>query len=215
MPRFTPSDATDAPAPYAFLQGPGIMGDLIRAHDWSQNPLGPLDNWPQSLRTTVSLMLNSCHPIWIGWGPEITFLYNDAYIGVLSSLKHPHALGRPTAEVWHEVWDICGPLADKVFARGEATSVEEQRLFMNREDGVRETYYSFSYSPIRDESGAVGGLFCPNTEVTAKFLHARRLRTLSELAAGALLEKPPSPLAPPPPPYWPATPMTFRLRCST
>ncbi|WP_050463986.1 ATP-binding protein [Herbaspirillum autotrophicum] len=189
MPRFTPSDATDAPAPYAFLQGPGIMGDLIRAHDWSQTPLGPLDNWPQSLRTTVSLMLNSCHPIWIGWGPEITFLYNDAYIGVLSSLKHPHALGRPTAEVWHEVWDICGPLADKVFARGEATSVEEQRLFMNREDGVRETYYSFSYSPIRDESGAVGGLFCPNTEVTAKFLHARRLRTLSELAAGALLEK--------------------------
>jgi signal transduction histidine kinase/DNA-binding response OmpR family regulator len=173
---------------YSFLAAPGELGSLIAAYDWSQTPLGPLDQWPQSLRTTVSLMLNSSHPIWIGWGPHATFLYNDAYIDVLSRAKHPWALGRPASEVWAEIWDFCGPLADKVFQKAEATYVADVQLFMNRGAFVEEVFYSFSYSPIVDESGGVGGLFCPSAEVTAANLSARRLASLSALSAAALRE---------------------------
>jgi len=176
-------------AQFGFLKGTGTLGQLIFEHDWSSSPLGPISQWPQSLKTAVSLMLNSRQPMWLGWGEQVTFLYNDAYIDVLSQAKHPWALGRPAAEVWSEIWDICGPLADKVFKQGEATFVDEVRLFMSRESGPEENYFSFSYSPIRDESGEVGGLFCPNAEMTAKHLNARRLRTLSELASGALMER--------------------------
>ena len=165
------------------------MGERIRTFDWSKTPLGPINAWPQSLKTSTGLMLNSQHPMWVGWGPEVTFLYNDAYIQVLSLAKHPKALGKPAADVWKEIWDICGPLADKVFLRGEASFVNDVRLFMNRGDFLEETFYSFSYSPIRDELGNVGGLFCPSAEVTAKLLSTRRLRTLSELAAESLVEK--------------------------
>jgi signal transduction histidine kinase len=171
------------------IAGDSELARLMRGHDWSKTPLGPLEEWPQSLRTAVSLILNSQHPMWIGWGPEVTFLYNDAYIQVLSLAKHPGALGRPTSEVWAEIWDICGPLADKVFKKAEPSFLDDVRLFMNRGEFLEETYYSFSYSPILDESGQVAGLFCPSTEVSSKVLNARRLRTLSELSASALAEK--------------------------
>jgi PAS domain S-box-containing protein len=177
------------PSEKNWLFGGGDLGHLIRQHDWSATALGPIWDWPQSLRTTVNLMLNSQHPIWIGWGPEMTFLYNDAYISVLSLAKHPGSLGRPARQVWAEIWDVCGPLADKVFAKAEASFANDVRLFMSRGEYVEETYYSFSYSPIYDESGKVGGLFCPSTETTARVLHARRLHTLSELSVRALTEK--------------------------
>ncbi len=165
------------------------MGRRIREFDWSKTPLGAIESWPLSLRTSVSLMLNSQHPMWIGWGPEITFLYNDAYVRVLSLAKHPWALGRATREVWAEIWHVIEPLIDKVFKKGEASFSDDSRLFMNRGDFLEETFYSFSYSPIRDESGNVSGLFCPSTEVTSKVLGSRRLATLSELSARSLVEK--------------------------
>ena len=172
-----------------WLSGGGELGRLIRDYDWSRTPLGPIKLWPQSLKTSLNLILNSQHPMWIGWGPEVTFLYNDAYIEVLSLAKHPSALGRPASKVWAEIWDTCGPLADKVFQTGEASFLDDVRLFMNRGDFLEETYYSFSYSPIRDESGKIAGLFCPSTEVTPKVVNARRLRTLSRLAASALMQR--------------------------
>ncbi len=176
-------------AEFMFLAGGSEMAERIRSFDWSQTPLGSITNWPQSLRTAISLILNTQHPMWVGWGPEMTFFYNDAYIPVLSLAKHPQALGKSVAEVWAEIWDICGPLAEKVYQKGEASFMNDVRLFMNRGGFVEETYYSFSYSPIRDEPGNVGGLFCPSAEVTSKVLHARRLRTLSELAAKSFVEK--------------------------
>ena len=182
-------EVEDQTAKAEWLFGGGDLGHLIRQHHWALSPLGPIDDWPQSLKTAVNLMLNSQHPMWIGWGPEMTFLYNDAYISVLSLAKHPGSLGRPAREVWAEIWDVCGPLADKVFTKAEPSFVNEVRLFMSRGEYLEETYYSFSYSPIYDESGKVGGLFCPSTETTAKVLHARRLRTLSELSAKSLVEK--------------------------
>ncbi|GAB3553674.1 ATP-binding protein [Spirosoma fluminis] len=172
-----------------FLAGGGEMATLIRTFDWSQTPLGPIEQWPQSLKTATNLMLNARQPMWIGWGPAVTFLYNDAYIPVLSLAKHPGALGKPAAVVWEEIWHICGPLADKVFQLGEASFADDVRLFMSRGDYLEETFYSFSYSPIRDETGQVAGLFCPNTEVTAQNLNTRRLATLSALALNALVEK--------------------------
>ena len=172
-----------------WLAQSGELGLLIGRYDWSKTPLGSINAWPQSLKTSVSLMLSSQHPMWIGWGPQAHFLYNDAYIQVLGSAKHPWALGRPAAEVWSEIWEICGPLADMVFRNGESCFVDEVRLFMNRGDFFEETYYSYSYSPIRDEAGNVGGLFCVSTEVTPKVINARRLRTLSELSANALVQK--------------------------
>src|SRR5450830_321506 len=179
----------DASLQYRFLDGPGTLGQHILAHDWANTALGPLSDWPQSLKTVVSLMINSRQPMWLGWGEQAIFLYNDAYIEVLTQSKHPWALGRPAAEVWAEIWDICGPMAARVFSHGEATLADDMRLFMNREHGLEENYYSFSYSPIRDESGEVGGLFCTNAEMTAKHLNTRRLHTLSQLASGALMEK--------------------------
>jgi PAS domain-containing protein len=161
----------------SFLQSEGEMAMLISRYPWADHPLGPLERWPQSLKTAVSLILNSRHPMWIGWGREMSFLYNDAYLHVLGRAKHPWALGRPASEVWAEIWDVCGPLADKVFGHGEASFVDDVRLLMNRGDFLEETFYSFSYSPIRDESGDVGGLFCPSNDVTAKVLGARRSRT--------------------------------------
>ena len=172
-----------------FLAGGGEMGQRIREFDWSGHPLGNPELWPQSLKTSVSLILSSRHPMWIGWGREMSFLYNDAYLHVLGLAKHPWALGRPASDVWAEIWDVCGPLAEKVFKDGQASFVDDVRLFMNRGDFLEETYYSFSYSPIRDETGKVGGLFCPSNDVTPKVLSARRLRTLSELSGNALAEQ--------------------------
>ncbi len=180
---------TDRKVNSVFLAGAGEMGTRIHGFDWTRTPLGPIELWPQSLKTSVNLILTSRHPMWIGWGPEMTFLYNDAYLHVLGPAKHPHALGQPASEVWAEIWHVCGPLADKVFAIGEATFVDDVRLLMDRGDFLEETFYSFSYSPIRDESGQVSGLFCPSTDVTPKILNARRLRTLSELATNALVER--------------------------
>ena len=174
---------------FDFLSGGGEMGRLIREFDWSGHRLGKPEDWPRSLKTAVSLILNSQHPMWIGWGPEMSFLYNDAYLHVLGLAKHPKSLGRPASEVWAEIWDVCGPLADKVFQQAEPSFVDDVRLFMHRGDYLEETYYSFSYSPIRDESGEVGGLFCPSNDVTPKVVGARRLSTLSELAGGPYVGK--------------------------
>lgn len=182
------SDITEADGP-GWLAGGGELGQLIRVHDWSKTSLGPIDTWPQSLKTSINLILNSRHPMWVGWGKDIIFLYNDAYIQVLSLAKHPWALGMPCAVVWPEIWDICGPLAEKVFEKGEASFLDDVCFYMNRGDYLEETYYSFSYSPIRGESGDVAGLFCPSTEVTPKVINARRLSTLAELSSNALIQK--------------------------
>ncbi|MGC2506132.1 MAG: response regulator [Candidatus Acidiferrales bacterium] len=172
-----------------WLAGGGELGRLIREHDWSRSSPGPIDKWPQNLKISVSLMLNSQHPMWIGWGPEMTFFYNDAYISVLSLAKHPKSLGQPARQVWSEIWHICGPLAGKVFERGEGTFIDDVRFFLNRGDFLEENYISFSYSPIHDEAGNVDGLFCVNTDTSAKILNARRLATLSELSSTALVQK--------------------------
>ena len=159
--------SAEEPAPVAttggrfadlLLAGGGQVGTLMRALDWSATPLGSPEAWPQSLRTIVSTCLNSRFPILVWWGPDLVMLYNDAYVALIGA-KHPHALGRSGREVFPEIWDIIGPMLRAVLTRGEATWSEHQLLLLERHGYSEECYFTFSYSPIRAESGAIGGVF--------------------------------------------------------
>src|SRR6185437_5402538 len=170
------------PVELDFLAGGGEMGARVRALDWSKTPLGPISKWPQSLKTSVSTCLNSRFPMLIWWGPQLVKIYNDAYRPLIGS-KHPWALGCPGREVWPEIWDVIGPMLNQVMERGEATVSEDLLLLLERDGYPEECYFSFSYSPIRDESGRVGGVFTPVTETTDRIVSARRLHTLRDLAS--------------------------------
>lgn len=172
-----------------FLTSPGELGEMIRNYNWAATSLGPISGWPQSLKTTISLMLNSKNPTWIGWGPDNIFFYNDAYIDVLGKEKHQWALGKPAPVVWEEIWHMCGHLSDMVFNEGISSSMDDMQLFMRRGDFLEEVFYCFSYSPVINEQGQVGGLFCPNFETTHKVLSARRSKTLALLAEKSLIDK--------------------------
>lgn len=174
-----PSEAGDASG---FLAGGGEMGALIRAYDWASNPLGRPETWPQSLKTAVRIMLTSRQPIWIGWGADLIYLYNDPYKSIIGG-KHPWALGRPTAEVWQEIWPEIGPMLRTAMGGVEGTYVEEQLLIMERHGYAEETYYTFSYSPIPDDDGTPGGIICANTDDTQRVIGERQVRLLRELAA--------------------------------
>ncbi len=169
---------------HGFLSGGGETGALIRARDWAGTPLGPIDGWPQSLRTSVSLCLKSRFAILIWWGGDLVKLYNDAYATILGR-KHPQALGSPGREVWPEIWHIIGPMLEGVMQRGEATWSDNLLLELERNGYPEECYFTFSYSPIHAESGGVGGIFTPVQETTEQVIGERRLRTLRDLAAAA------------------------------
>jgi PAS domain S-box-containing protein len=170
--------------PSSFLVGGGEMGALIRGYDWNSTPLGSPDGWPQSLKTAVRIMLSSRQPIWIGWGSDLVFFYNDPYKTIIGG-KHPWALGRPTRVVWSEIWDDIAPLLETAQTGTEGTYVEERLLIMERNGYEEETYYTFSYSPIPDDHGDVGGIICANSDDTARVIGERQLKLLRELAAAA------------------------------
>jgi signal transduction histidine kinase len=162
--------------------GDGEMARLIRATDWSMTPLGPIESWPHSLCTAVSICLGSRHPIVLWWGPQRWMFYNDGYRPMLGETKHPQFLGRPGQEAWAEIWNVVGPMMDQVIETGEATWSEDLFLLMSRYGYLEETYFTFSYSPIRDEVGTPTGIFNACTESTARVLDRRRLKTLREMA---------------------------------
>ncbi|MBI5129126.1 MAG: response regulator [Rhodopseudomonas palustris] len=164
--------------------GRSELTTLLRQFDWAATPLGPPGQWPQALKTAVRIMLTSRQPIWIGWGSELTYLYNDPYKAIIGG-KHPWALGRPTLEVWHEIRDDIGPLLAKATSGDEGTYVEAQLLIMERNGFPEETYYTFSYSPIPTEDGSPGGIFCANTDDTQRVISERQLSLLRELASSA------------------------------
>jgi PAS domain S-box-containing protein len=165
-----------------FVAGGGDMGARIRAFDWSTTPLGPLSDWPQGLKTAVRIMLTSRQPIWVGWGEQLLYLYNDPYKSIIGG-KHPHALGRPTKEVWREIWPEIGPMLATAMGGDEGTYVEAQLLIMERSGYPEETYYTFSYSPIPDDQGKPAGIICANTDDTQRVIGERQLALLRELAA--------------------------------
>jgi signal transduction histidine kinase len=159
------------------------MGALMRSLDWSRTPLGEPKGWPQSLRTVVGILLNSRYPMFLAWGPQLAFLYNDGYRPIFGD-KHPQALGQPFAAVWHEIWEDIRPLVERALS-GEATWSEDLRLFMERRGFPEEVYFTFSYSPVRGDDGLIAGMFCACTETTGEILGRRRLKVLGDLAGAA------------------------------
>lgn len=176
------SSLATAKSSMEFLDNGGEMGARMRAFDWANSALGPVDAWPQSLRTSVSICLNSRFPILLWWGPELVKLYNDAYIGLIGT-KHPGALGTPGKEVWTEIWEVIGPMLARVLEQGEPTQAHDLYLPLVRNGYSEECYFTFSYSPIHDETGATSGVFTPVFETTDSVIGGRRLSTLRDLAA--------------------------------
>jgi PAS domain S-box-containing protein len=168
--------------PDDLFAGGGNMGALMRSLDWSKTPLGPVSDWPQSLKTSLSICLASRFPIVLYWGPEYVVLYNDAYSTILGS-KHPWALGQRCRECWAEIWDTIGPMLDTVVQTGEATWSNRLLLQLERFGYPEECYFSFSFGPVRVETGGVGGVFTAVLETTEEVIGERRLRTLRDLAA--------------------------------
>lgn len=168
--------------PGASLIGSGATAEAIAAKDWSATSLGEPEQWPQSLRVALELCLHSAFPMVIFWGRDLSLLYNDAYHAFLTD-KHPRALGQPAREVWPEIWDVIGPMLHGVLADGKATRSEDLQLHLMRNGRREEGYFTFSYSPIPDDDGTVGGVFCPVVETTERVIGERRLRTLRDLTA--------------------------------
>ena len=169
------------------------MGALMRVHDWSRSPLGPPASWPQSLLSIVDLLVPSRFPMFVAWGPELGFLYNDAYAEILGA-KHPAALGNRFADIWAEIWDDISPIIAQAM-QGHSSYHENLALTVNRKgkEHGEHAWFTFSYSPVRDESGRVAGMFCAVTETTEQVLAERhraeeieRLRQLFQQAPGII-----------------------------
>ena len=158
-----------------FLAGGGEMGALTRAYDWSASPLGPPDTWPQSLRTTLRILLNTNHPMFIWWGPELIQFYNDAYRQTMGPERHPSALGQGGRECWAEIWDIIGPQIEQVMSGGGATWHENQLVPVTRYGRLEQVYWTYGYSPIDDDDG-VGGVLVVCRDVTQDYLASTALR---------------------------------------
>ena len=167
--------------PEEWVRG-GELGELVRKFDWSKTPLGEINGWPQSLKTVVRVMLTSRFAMWMGWGSELTFFYNDAYARMTLGKKHPWALGKPSSEVWAEIWDDIGPRIRNVLESGEATWDEALLLFLERSGYREETYHTFSYSPLSGDDGKVAGHLCVVNEETDRIIGERRLKTLRSLS---------------------------------
>lgn len=153
------------------LAGGGAMGAAMRAHDWSNSPLGLPDSWPQPLKTLVGVLLAADQPMFVGWGDDHVLLYNDGYAPMLAD-RHPAALGRPFFEVWPEVRGELTPLFDAV-ARGEPIHMADLVLELDRPGRGSEAHFAFSYTPVRSETGAVAGLFCACIETTDSIVAER------------------------------------------
>ncbi|TRX76880.1 response regulator [Pseudomonas mangiferae] len=158
------------------------MAELMRRHDWAATALGPPEAWPESLKLALRILLTSRFDMWMGWGPDIHFFYNDAYRPTLG-MKHATALGRPMREVWAEVWDAVRDRVQTVYEQGLSTWDRDLLLILERAGYPEETYHTFSYSPLLDDQGQVAGLFCAVAEETERVVSERRLASLRELAA--------------------------------
>jgi len=160
---------------FDFLTGGGEMGARIRAYDWNGSVLGPPEDWPQSLRVIIRLILNSQQPMMIWWGPELIQFYNDAYIPMMETERHPEALGGRGRDFCGDIWDFVGPQIDYVMA-GNGSTGQQDRLVPTRRNGRRENaWWSYSFAPI-DAEDSVGGVFVICNEVTSQHLAREALR---------------------------------------
>lgn len=162
----------------AFLAGSSSMARLIRERDWSSSALGAAQDWPQSLRSTVNLLLRSAFPMFVAWGPELRLLHNDAY-GEILGAKHPASLGEPFLDVWHEIRADLAPLVARVVG-GEAFYMENLPLRLRRRGYEEDAWFTFSWSPVLDDEGAIAGIYCACVETTPMVLAERQQRAEQE-----------------------------------
>jgi len=165
--------------PKEWPAGDGEMAHLVREHDWAATPLGPIEAWPQSLRTVVDLCLGSTFPNYVWWGPEFVQVYNDAALPIVRA-KHPAALGAPARRAWADVWEDVGALIEGVAATGEAARGDDVPMVPERGGRPEMAWFTFSYSPLRDEAGTVAGVFCSAIETTARIRAEEALREIEE-----------------------------------
>lgn len=163
--------------------GDSTMAQRMRAHDWASTPLGPAEQWPQSLKMALRILLTSRFAMWLGWGEQVHFFYNDAYQPTLGQ-KESYALGMPAGELWPEIWPEIKPRIDEVYQRGVSTWDQSLLLILKRNQQPEETYHSFSYSPLLGDTGAIEGVFCAVIEDTERVLNERRLALLRTVATG-------------------------------
>ena len=161
----------------------GDVGRDLAAVDWTATPLGPPAQWPQSLQTAVGILLTSRFPMWMAWGPQLTFFCNEAYRRDTLGRKYPWALGQPANSVWAEIWTDIGPRIEQVLSTGQATWDVALLLFLERSGYPEESYHTFSYSPLRDDDGEVVGMLCVVSEDTQRVIAERRMTTLRDLGS--------------------------------
>ncbi|GLY06773.1 PP2C family protein-serine/threonine phosphatase [Actinoplanes sp. NBRC 101535] len=158
----------------------GTLRVRYESIDWTATPLGPVASWSTALRSAVALALHSRFPVTLFWGPDLTLIYNEAYVEMIGA-KHPSALGAPVATIFPEIWDTIGPMLHGVISTGEATMAEDLRLMMDRHGFLEETYFTFCYSAVVGESGDIEGVIDIATETTGRILAHRRLAALARL----------------------------------
>ena len=164
----------------SFPLGGGEMGALIRAKDWHSTPLGPIESWPRTLKTTVQNAVNTSFPMAVSWGENLYQIYNDAFAELMGA-KHPSGLGRSARDNWREAWDRTGPLFEQVLQTGEPIRRTEMPFVIERRGFPEEAYFTFSYSPIVEQDHEVAGVLVTVTETTDHIIDRRRLKTLSDL----------------------------------
>ncbi len=170
-----------------FLSGGGEMGALMRAYNWETSSIGPADKWPQSFRTTLSILLNSKFPMFLYWGPNLVCFYNDAYrFSLGNDGKHPLLLGMKAEEAWPETWHILKPPIDQVLKVGEATWSEDQFVPIYREGAMKDAYWTFSFSPVKNESNETAGVFLTLIETTDKVNNLKKLIETNDQLAFAI-----------------------------
>jgi PAS domain S-box-containing protein len=150
----------------------GEVRTLAGSIDWSRSPLGHPDSWPAPLATAFGMVLDSAFPMFVAWGPELGFLYNDSYARILGD-KHPAALGRPFQRIWSEIWPDIAPIIERALS-GKSSYFEDLPLTVLRKGYLEHSFFTFSYSPLHDVDGSVGGMYCTVIETTERVLSERR-----------------------------------------
>lgn len=173
------------PEPLSLFEGGGKMGALMEAYDWNSHSMGSPDRWPASLQNIIRLMLKAHYPMFIWWSHELYMFHNDHYIPALGK-KHPEALGASAREMWAEIWEQVGGIAENILQGGDSFYAEEMQFFLERKGFLEETYWTFSYSPAPDDRGLPGGMFCTCNEVTHTVLSRRRMETVRYIADATL-----------------------------
>ena len=167
-----------------FLEEGGDCGALARAVDWSKTSLGPPESWSSSLKSTVATLLHSRHPMFLWWGEDLVQIYNDAYVPSFGRGKHPAAMGQRGADCWQEIWPIIWPQIQDVMQQRKSSWNEDHLVPIYRNGRMEEVYWTYGYSPVFDDHGAVGGTLVVCTETTSRVLGNRHLRALHTLAEG-------------------------------